>query len=185
MKQKNQTELDVWWKRGWGKTFWEGYGLCCCQPTGPVSEGSEGSGEVGVERGRMERGTCPWGEEALHAPGSPPSETAGCQSPSFCLLHCRQNQCCEMPGTSRSTVSTLRLLVLQSFYRFYWVLLQEFKPTKSICERWLLPSFFLSAPLWTEPGPWEIPTHWLHWVSATSASHLALTRAGTAGPAES
>lgn len=58
-------------------TFLEGRGLYCCLRTGRVSVagGSGGSGEGG---GRKERGTSPLGEVAPHAPGSPPSERAGC-----------------------------------------------------------------------------------------------------------
>lgn len=107
-------------------TFWEGRGLYCRQRTGPVSaegsEGSEGSGEGG---GRREKGTGSLGEEAPHAPGSPPSETAGCWYPSSCLLHCGQNQDRETPQNTDSTVytgSTLHLLKLLCFYGLYCLL---------------------------------------------------------------
>lgn len=132
-------------------TFWEGRGLYCCQQTEPVSEGSGGLGGVGGsgEGGeRTERGTGPLVEETPHAPGSPPSETAGCCSPSSCLLHCGQNQECERPQTSDSTGSTgstLHQLILLC-------LLQGSKPPKSIRDCWMLTSSFPSAPLWTKPG---------------------------------
>lgn len=38
----------------------------------------------------------------------------------------------------------------------------------SIRDRWLLVSFFLSAPLWTKPGEWETLTIWFYWFYSTS-----------------
>lgn len=74
------------------KTFWEGCGLYWCQHSGPFSalgdsRGSGGSGEGGG-KGEREKGMSSLGEEAPHVPGSPPSETAGCCSPSSCPFHC-------------------------------------------------------------------------------------------------
>ena len=70
-------------------TFLEGHGLCCCLKAGSVSVGFEGS-EKGGER--EDRGTTPSTEEVLHAPGSPPSETADHWCPSSCRLRCGRNQ---------------------------------------------------------------------------------------------
>lgn len=81
-------------------TFWAWIGLYCCQSNELVSEGFGGlGGRGGAGEGgeRKEIGTGPSSEETPHVPGSPPSETAGCWSPSFCLLHCGQNQESERP----------------------------------------------------------------------------------------